>query len=288
MAEPAAALNRPALRGMTKWGGAILLGASFAFIGDRFWRVDWSSLQPHFSGTLGAAILGAGFLFALANHVLAQAWRTLADPDRALAEREVSSIYGRGVLMKYLPGSVFQYLGRQMGGAAAGLEHGRLARSSMTEILLHIVASLTVAAGCLLVGMAPAVAFGVAALLAMSLLKLRRPLLTALGWQVGAFSAFALAAMLIGSAILPTGIGLFHFAALFLFAWLAGFVVPVAPGGLGVREASLLALAGGHASDASLLAAVLTLRVASIGGDLAYGFGALVWVRWIPAQKGMT
>src|SRR3546814_20504416 len=74
-----------------------------------------------------------------------------------------------------------------------------------------------------------------------------------------------------GAAVLPSGESLAHFAALFLLAWLAGCVVPVAPGGIGVREAALLAIAGGAVPATALMAATLALRAASIAGDLLYG-----------------
>ena len=80
---------------------------------------------------------------------------------------------------------------------------------------------------------------------------------------------------MIFSAVLPAGASLAQFAALFLLAWLAGFIVPVAPGGLGVREAALLALAGGGVPAAGLMAATLALRVSSIAGDLVYGLATL-------------
>jgi uncharacterized membrane protein YbhN (UPF0104 family) len=79
----------------------------------------------------------------------------------------------------------------------------------------------------------------------------------------------------VGGAILPEGLPLGLFAAMFLAAWLVGFVVPVAPGGIGVREAALLALAGSLVGPATLMACVLVLRIASILGDLGYGLVAL-------------
>ena len=97
----------------------------------------------------------------------------------------------------------------------------------------------------------------------------------ALAFQIGAFGAVALAAALIGAAVLPAGTNLAHFSALFLLAWLAGFVVPVAPGGIGVREAALLALAGASLPAAGLMAATLALRGSSIAGDLTYGLATL-------------
>lgn len=273
LAAPAAPLPGAkvwAVKGM-KWGGGLVLAASFAFIGDRLVRLDWTALQPHVSWGLVGALAGSAALFAAADHALERAWRVFADPDGALSQRETGRIYGRGVLMKYLPGSVFQYASRQLGGAGAGLAHGRLARSSVTEVALHLVSSMTVASGCLFIERSPVLlACGAVPLIGFCLLG-RRPLLKALGLQLLAFSGFALAAALVGAVVLPAGASLSHFAALFLLAWLAGFVVPVAPGGLGVREAALLALAGGGLPAAAALAATLALRAASIAGDVLYG-----------------
>lgn len=258
-----------------QWGGGLVLAASFAFIGDRLVRLDWSTLQPHASWGLAGALAGSATLFAAADHALERAWSIFADPEGTLPQRETGRIYGRGVLMKYLPGSVFQYASRQLGGAGAGLAHSRLARSSVTEVALHLVASMTVASGCLMIERSPVLlACGAVPLIGFCLLG-RRPLLKALGLQLLAFSSFALAAALVGAAVLPAGTSLSHFAAVFLLAWLAGFVVPVAPGGLGVREAALLALAGGGVPAAAALAATLALRAASIAGDVVYGVSVL-------------
>lgn len=276
MADSAIVPHRLTLGRLSRWGGFVVLAGSLAFVGERLWRLDWSALQPHASWFLAGALVAALVLFAAADHALARAWAATADPERNLSGREVLRIYGHGVLMKYLPGSVFQYVSRHIGGVKAGLAHMRLARSTMVEVGLHLVSSLIVAAACLFFDRSPLAMALAAAVLIGGCLMARRPLLTALALQIVAFGAFALAAALIGAAILPAGTSLAHFSALFLLAWLAGFVVPVAPGGLGVREAALLALVGTGLPAASILAATLALRVASIAGDLAYGSIALV------------
>jgi hypothetical protein len=265
---------------LVRWGGAAVVALSIGFIGQRLWTLDPAQLAGQASWPLAGAMLAATALFAGANRLLAEGWRALADPVGRLCPRAAGRIYGRGVLLKYLPGSVFQYVSRQIDARGAGLTQGEAAKASLAEIGLHLASSMTVAAGCFVaaqIGAVPAFA-GVAAV-GLAALLLRLPMGRAFACQLGAFSCFAEAAMLVAAAILPGGLALSQFAALFMLAWLAGYVVPVAPGGLGVREAALLALAAGSAPAAPLLAAVLTLRIASILGDLGYGLGALALAR---------
>ncbi len=265
---------------VARWGGAAVVALSIGFIGQRLLALDPAQLAVHASWPLAGAMLAAPLLFAGANRLLAQAWQALADPAARLSARTVGRIYGRGVLLKYLPGSLFQYVSRQLGARGAGLAQGEAAKASLVEIALHLASSMTVAAGFFAAG-----AIGtVPAMIALAIVGLaawhsRLPMGRAFAWQLGAFFCFAVAALLVAAAILPGGLVPSQFAALFLLAWLAGFVVPVAPGGLGVREAALLALAAGGAPAAPMLAAVLALRITSILGDLGYGLGALALAR---------
>ena len=277
MADTLSALRGPAFDRLLRWGRVAALAGSLAFIGDRLWRVDWATLQPHMSaGLIGGAAAGT-LLFAAADRALAKGWTALADPERAFPPSALQRVYARGVLLKYLPGSIFQYISRQVEGSKSGIEHKRLAKSAVAEVGLHLVSSMSVAAACLAFARSPAIAIGAALIVVGVSFAARRPLLTSLAFQIVAFAAFATAAALVGSAVLPAGASPAYFAALFLLAWLAGFVVPVAPGGIGVREAALLLLAGETLPAASLMAATLALRVSSIAGDLGYGLVTLMW-----------
>lgn len=271
MADLTAGAGTPVLGRLARWAGAAALAASLLFIGDRLWRLDWSTLRPHLSGSFVAAVAGTMLFFALADRLLAQAWSTTVDSDRTISRRGLLGIYARGVMLKYLPGSIFQYVSRQVEGAKRGLGHKRLAQSAGVEVGLHLVSSMTAAAAFFLFDRSPIAALLMIAATAAGLFAFRRPLISAMGWQIAAFGLFGLAAALVGVAVFPAGTSLPHFAAIFLLAWLAGFVVPVAPGGIGVREAALLALAGGSIPAAAALAAVIALRLASIGGDLVFG-----------------
>lgn len=262
-------------RAVLRAGSGLVLVAAVGFIGHRLVSLEPGALARQASWPLAGAALAAAGLFGSANHALARAWALLADPAGTLSIRQAEGIYGRGVLTKYLPGSVFQYITRQIGGREAGLSHGTLARSSIDEALLHVAASLSVAATLVAGKAAPLMA--VAALLGMMVLLWRsgRARLRALALQIVAFSGFAAAAAVMAWALFPAGTAIAGFAGLFLVAWLAGFLIPVAPGGLGVREAALVALSSALVAPALVLAAVLALRIASVTGDLLYGIAAV-------------
>lgn len=276
IAQEPAGIRTPAQRRLVRWAGASVLAAAVIFIGYRLAALRPEELLVHATWPMAGALAGASLVFAGANALFAQGWRTLADPGEVLAPRQAQAIYGRGVLTKYLPGSVFQYVSRQLGGRAAGLGHAILARASLEEVVIHVAASLSVAAFCLLAGERPWLSAAAGTALVAVLLSTGMRRLRAVALQLLAFGGFALAAILVAAALLP-GEGVpAAFGGLFLIAWLAGFLVPVAPGGLGVREAAMLGLAGTLVPAPVALAAVLALRIASILGDLAFGLATLV------------
>ena len=266
--------QRPGLRRLIQWGGAGAVALSIGFIGERLWRLDLAQLQNSATWPLAAAMLAAAGLFAAADAALARGWAALADPAGQLGARQAAAIYGRGVLLKYLPGSVFQYVSRQVEGSGAGLPQRQLAGASLKEVGLHIAASISVAGCCVVASAQPLLAGLLGAGFASVAVIGRNPMLRAFGYQFFAFAGFAAAAAIVGAVLLPGGASIALFAALFLLAWLAGFVVPIAPGGIGVREAALLALAGPTVAAAPLLAAVLALRAGSIAGDLLFSLRA--------------
>ena len=70
---------------------------------------------------------------------------------------------------------------------------------------------------------------------------------------------------------------------IFAVAWIAGFVTPGAPGGLGVREAILVASLGPLYGEGTAVALALTLRAVTTAGD---GLGFLVGLAAHAASAG--
>jgi len=80
------------------------------------------------------------------------------------------------------------------------------------------------------------------------------------------------AAWLVVSALTPTRPNPFEVAGAYAFAWTLGFVIVLAPSGLGVREATFIALLGSKVGVAPATLVAVALRLASILGELlAFG-----------------
>jgi uncharacterized membrane protein YbhN (UPF0104 family) len=74
-----------------------------------------------------------------------------------------------------------------------------------------------------------------------------------------------------------THVGIFKFTCIFAVAWLAGYLVPGAPAGLGIREAVMLLLLSPIIGIGPAVGLSITLRVATTIGDaVAFMLGVLV------------
>jgi hypothetical protein len=258
-------------------------------------------------GALGA-LAAASALQVLTVVIGALSWRLLlraAGRDLPLPAALV--VTGLSQVGKYLPGNVGQYLGR----LALARRHGIPAREVVVTVSFE--AAWLVVAAALMTGVAslwaiPAGLAGTAARpLAIALLALAAvasPWLLArlLGRRFGGEpvslpgpGTFAACLLLDGLSFLVSGSalellagsllghsgGLGRTTAVFAVAWVAGYVTPGSPGGLGVREALLVAGLRPIHGAAGALALALAFRLATTLGDAlaflaALGGGRLV------------
>ena len=211
-------------------------------------------------------------------------------------------IHGTTQILKYLPGNVFHYLGRQYEGYRAGLTQSNIAGSSLSEALLNLTA-----ASLICVTFLPAwinkdisfdlptetwsahIAMGAGALglliATLWLFKTTRTVLRSLASRL--FSLNALCALVLY--VLFFLLSAFAFTTLcgytltadsqpsllivlgvYPLAWVAGYVTPGAPGGIGIRESLIVAGLAPYTGEAPALVAAITFRIASFMGELLY------------------
>jgi glycosyltransferase 2 family protein len=228
-------------------------------------------------------------------------WLTSLSPRRPGAVPIVAS-YAVTQYGKYLPGNVAHYALRHAWSRQHDIAHAALGLATLLEALLLLVAATTLTLLADTRGLAflsfieppVAIALLVAIIVALGLLLrwanrrdvLRRfevPALPALGVMLrglamyGAF--FVACAALVLALAHALGIAVGSFALLLgatAASWLAGFVVIGAPGGLGVREAAFVALAGGALGADHALVVISLFRVVTFLGDtLFFAAGAL-------------
>lgn len=232
---------------------------------------------------------GASVLFGAQLLLSMLAWRGVARAFLDLPAPTLGAVFWRTLVVKYLPGAVWQPVGRValLRAAGAGTRQAGAAVAAEQFLVLGSCLLLTAVFAAWAQGEAAAVgrlALGVCVLAGLAgLLVVRwwvrsrsvrlraRPLalaalLTLLGH--GVFVAGYALCLPSSAATMVDGAG---FAAATFAGTVMGMLAPFAPGGIGVREATMVALAGegaqGQVIVAAALARLLILLVeAAVGG----------------------
>lgn len=259
----------PAWRFVVRLISFALLGLCLAYVWVSLSKLDLGNLAAQLDWLDWTAVIITSIVYGASLILLATGWYRMAAPERSIRPVQILALYGPGVLAKYLPGSVFQYVSRQVMGKSFDVGQAGMAKASIAEAGLHVIVVVALA-GPLIAGWA-AVALPVYA--AVALLLLCRPssaLVAAIALQLLFFCLFAVIVMLLCQ-LGPPIENLSRMVGFFFIAWVAGFLVPVAPGGIGVREAVLLAMASPVEMPASIAFIALITRLVNILGDALLG-----------------
>jgi len=276
--------------------GWLVVALAFGFIGARLWQGGaWDLVRPRLELLL-LAMIGGALIYGLASFLLSAAWREILaaehPPGPAAAYH---AVYGRTQIAKYLPGNCFHFVGRQVLGRALGHSQAALALASLVEgvLLMAVAASLALPlalnrfGGWSIVLLAGATAALALIFATPRLLPARfwpsagtpasrgggywaGRLLRALALQVAFFAAaggvlWLLATLLVAPRAAAPG-PLISIGALAL-AWVAGFVVPGAAAGVGVREAVLMVGLDGPLGPEASAVVALAFRLLTTAGD---------------------
>ncbi|GAA1494814.1 lysylphosphatidylglycerol synthase transmembrane domain-containing protein [Curtobacterium herbarum] len=298
--------RRARILNAVKWAAAAVAVVLLVVGVARQWDeivVDFARLDAR-TVTLGVVLT----LVALIANMLS--WRAMmAATGFRVRPAAASSIFFVGQLGKYIPGGVWSIAAQAELGRAHGLARTGSAVASLASMLVSMVTAALVGIVALLLGspdglqtfwwLAVVVVIGLVALtppvlgrlIAVAMRVLRRPpqeiTLTWTGtvmsivWSVvmwlayGAQATFVLQAFGADSAVLfPVATGAYA------VAWLVGFLVVIAPAGLGPREAVLLLLLGSVTDPTGALAlAVISRAFMTLGDVVLAGLGAALAIR---------
>ncbi len=294
----------PHNRFIVKIIGSSLVLIAFYFILNRLWD-NWERLlawQPESHIVLVIAL--CSLIFGVGCFLLSTAWGRLLSwcCGQTVSLKLCHGIYGRTQLAKYIPGNVFHFVGRHVIGRYAGFQHLALICASGYEMLgVLFAASVMSLAGMFLLDkhimvISPLSVLGILvivmilifclSILAPRVLKIVGyadlpvrnigDLMTGLGPVYMIYILFFLIYGGILVAIVYTVHDLHGFRDIgiimitFSVAWIAGFVTPGAPAGLGVREAIIIALLTQLIDEPQSLLVALLFRLVSIFGDLLF------------------
>ncbi|WP_035041612.1 hypothetical protein [Desulfovibrio sp. X2] len=286
------------LRKVVKSAGWGLTLLAFYYVFQVFCR-NADALARHAWGAWdAAAVLAAALVVGGAYFVLAVSWARMAPrhEERRLFWTVVAA-YSITSIFKYLPGNCFHYVGRNVMGSQGEGEQVGLASATLFEVVLSGLCSVFVASLCALLPGAnagpawryalllAAVLLGMAVLLRLSGMKARPgrgrlvslalrlaevpPGIAApLGLTLLAYGLMAGAAVGVWNAFSAVPVAWPQIASAYVFSWLVGYVVPGAPGGLGVREAYLVLTLSPYATEPAAVLFALVMRVVVTLADL--------------------
>ena len=229
--------------------------------------------------------------------------------------RTAMPVYTKSNIYKYVPGNVFQYIGRNQLAADMNISHVDVACATILDVFFCVlwtgIISVAVLGGkiaellgkygrnLLIIGGIGTAAF-ILAVIVVSL-KFRDKITAYLSRYSKAFAKenrltlskgifyylmqnIVSAGMYFVSLKLVFGdtaelSELFTLTGAFMFAWIIGFVTPGAPGGIGIRESVMLFVCGEQYTDKVLLF-VLAIRISSVIADIsAFLIGRLFSVK---------
>ena len=294
------------LRTLHRAAAVLLPLAAVAYLTVILTQIDFSKLGAYLDGRVVAIASVSALLYGAGLYLLAFSWSACLRKcsPQPVSMKAAVRLYAFTTFAKYLPGNIFHYAGRQIAAARLGTGQKAPAQATLVEILGHLCA-----VGLLLIVLLPFALEGLHGLLSLTDRNVSVWLaIAALGGAVVVFvvlrhryrfsvlpplggrllscvallqlSFFILAALLglwlaIPMLALPwTAMPLLVFV--YLAAWLIGFVTPGAPGGLGVREAALLAGLSGFAAPEAILAFAVLSRISLLFGELLFALSGFL------------
>lgn len=230
-------------------------------------------------------ILGIGILIlisCLLNGILVIAWKRLLNYCGSTNTRaEVFNIFGNSYIAKYIPGNVFQFIGRLKIGKDSGIPSEILKKSIFLELVLIATSAILFAPLALIRLFSDT--FPLWAFLGFTLLQLAVAmyLFVRHGHDMAIAYLLYIFFMIIGAFVFVAVLCLNRSACFgwvevlvvvgyFTIAWVGGLLVPGAPAGIGIREALLVYLLKGIVSPQPLLEAIVISRLISFSGDVIF------------------
>lgn len=278
--------------------GVFLTLCGFIFIGFKLYKYEVVSVFFKYNPLGWLFITVLAVIYGLSCIILALAWRhILAGLGVKVSLRWAIKTYAYSQIARYIPGNIFQFIGRQALGMADGIPGWSLAKSSFLELGL-----ISIAGGLFVTLILPLFSNELSVYISIGLfiislafiflciyLFLNKNLIYAFFLYV----TFLLLSGMLFFSLFIVNESDFSFMAVgwggiicgaYVVAWLVGLAIPGSPAGIGIRESVLFFLLNDFISDASLLSIIFLGRLITIFGDVIFYLIILTW----PFKKGVN
>ncbi len=284
-----------------KHAGNILTLLALCLICRRLVQMD-IDFAYLFHGVKSLYLLLFVLLYTINMLLIAWPWRVIIEilEKKKIPFLSVQSVMCKANLMKYIPGNIFQYVGRNEIAALYHLDHKKIALSTVLDVLTGVLSNIILILLCyssdvrrllenkvIPVNYWYFVAIAVCFCLFFFFIIVRkkdvekivreyadRATVKKFFWCIiwnmfiavyAAMIYFFILKLIVGQDIL-WGHGI-RITGAYLLSWLVGFLMPGAPGGIGIRETVMVCLLGGSCGEDSILLSMVIFRFVNILGD---------------------
>jgi len=293
---------------LIKYTGSLIAVLSIIYVISNLGKTDWGYVSSSFSLCSLPVLILLICLYVIVNLIRAYNWTRIVHyfGNKGKNSIELIVLYMKTEIAKYIPSNMVHFAGRHIFARELGYKDSVLLASNIFDMVFLLgVAMIIVSAGLIcevihipqfiLEHISEAVYKIIVIVLTLTglstlfvllikrknqfleyirLNKIKDIVIIILLFLPG-FILSTMILMFIYRFILGSQVGLndslFFFTA-FTLAWTAGFIIPGAPGGIGIREAVILFLFGGLYGENSTAVAAVIMRLVSVCGDVA------VWV----------
>lgn len=281
-----------------------LLGVGFVI--QRIWVTGATTLADYGISRGIIVTLAGGAIYAAGNLLLVLAWQMLlkwfGEAD-AVWGKSVA-IYGSTQIAKYIPGNIFHLPSRHLKGFQNGFQHAPLLGAAAFEMIGLLVAASLVSLAGFLAGIRTAISIiSIAAVLCITLVSpiILRYLVTHINplkriqlppgtgldltkrllpiWSIYLLFFFVANSIFFAIVRQVSGPGFTVpipvAYATFTVSWLAGFITPGAPAGIGVREGVIILILSRYIGEPASITISILARFVTFSGDLLFYFVGL-------------
>lgn len=293
------------MKKIVNWIGKILMVLAFVFLAQKLWSYRESlTIELDFVKVLMLA--GCCLLYMGTVYMCPIIYKNLLNitTKKKLSYMQVANTYCKSNILKYLPGNVMQYVGRNQIAVEEDLPHGEVALATLLEIGTVIASAILVAAVFswsyavewiskfvdikLLIIVMVTLVFVLTCIVLFALFrnKIKDYLKGILVKQ----NIIKIVGLILYHALILSFSGVVYFLVmgvlqitmtpasylvgigLYALAFVLGYVTPGVPGGIGIRESILVYFFSSFMMEAQVLTGALLFRVISIIGDF------LAWI----------
>lgn len=220
-------------------------------------------------------VLLSSIIYGFILLILAMAWKKILEliENRKL-NNQVVLIYLNSQLYKYLPGNIFHYANRHIAANKISIQHKTLLKSNVIEAMGLVLSALVFSVFILsLWKINLKVYFSITVFLLLLFFYLRKLSSVQIMFKVTPyylmyFITIGLLCFYVVNYLTQNQLSIILCISLYSISWVAGYIIPGAPGGIGVRESVFVILSHNLINSADAIFIITVLRLSTTLGEI--------------------